>query len=247
MFGDILLFKEDGLEFLFRWGHILVGITWIGLLYFFNFVQVPSFAEMDAGARNNAMDKLSWRALWWFRWAALMTFLTGLVLLYFIQKDVSEFFKSGRGVAISIGMLLATIMFLNVWGVIWRQQKTVIANARNVQAGGEADPAAAVAGRAAAMASRQNVVFSVPMLLLMVGAAHFFIAGTPATGSRMAFLGITTIVTIILEVNALGLLPWKTAPGKGLNWMYDTHQNAIISGFVLAAVFVVLGEALLLH
>src|SRR5262249_42901846 len=73
--ADILIiFKRspvNGWEFLFRWAHVLAGITWIGLLYYFNFVQVPSFAELDAGARNQAVDKLASRALWWFRWAAV--------------------------------------------------------------------------------------------------------------------------------------------------------------------------------
>jgi hypothetical protein len=69
----LIIFKRDsysGLEFLMRWAHVLAGITWIGLLYYFNFVQVPAFAELDAGARNQAVDKLASRALWWFRWAA---------------------------------------------------------------------------------------------------------------------------------------------------------------------------------
>ena len=82
---DILIIvKRDapnGLEFLFRWAHVLAGIMWIGLLYYFNFVQVPAFAEMDAGARNNALDKLAWRALWWFRWAAAATLAFGILIL----------------------------------------------------------------------------------------------------------------------------------------------------------------------
>ena len=248
MLGEILLFKDNGLEFLFRWGHVLVGITWIGLLYFFNFVQAPAFAAMDAGARNNAMDKLTWRALWWFRWAALMTFLTGLVLVYFITKDTTGFFKSARGVSISIGMLFGTVMFLNVWGIIWRKQKIVIANARNVQAGGEADPLAPPAGRLALMASRQNTIFSFPMLLLMVGSSHFFsISGSAASDNRMGFLGISALIILVLELNALGVMPWKTAPGKGLNWMYESHKNAIISGLVLTVIVVAVGEGFLLH
>jgi len=63
--------REPGLAFLARWAHVVVGIVWIGLLYYFNFVQVPSFAQMDGGARNNAIDKLASRALWWFRWGRL--------------------------------------------------------------------------------------------------------------------------------------------------------------------------------
>ncbi len=69
--------SNGGLEFIARWLHILAGIAWIGLLYFFNFVQTPAFAELSPGARNEAFDKLTWRALWWFRWAAMSTFLLG--------------------------------------------------------------------------------------------------------------------------------------------------------------------------
>ena len=69
----IIIISRDGGAFVSRWLHVVVGITWIGLLYYFNFVQVPSFAEMEAAARNNAIDKLASRALWWFRWAAVAT------------------------------------------------------------------------------------------------------------------------------------------------------------------------------
>ncbi len=74
------IFDNFGLNFLVRYAHVLAGITWIGLLYYFNFVQVPAFAALDAGARNQAVDKLASRALWWFRWAAVATFLFGLLI-----------------------------------------------------------------------------------------------------------------------------------------------------------------------
>ena len=130
-------------QFGFRWLHILAGITWIGLLYYFNFVQVPAFAAYgdEARARNIAIDKVARKALWWFRWAALSTFVTG-ILITIVTKDyfANEFGKQAGGIAISTGMLLGTIMMLNVWGVIWRNQKVVLANAANLIAGGEADP-----------------------------------------------------------------------------------------------------------
>ena len=69
-------FFHDLLIILSRWGHVVAGITWIGLLYYFNFVQVPAFAQMDPAARADAMDKLAWRALWWFRWSSVLTVLT---------------------------------------------------------------------------------------------------------------------------------------------------------------------------
>ena len=73
------IFSDNGYSFLSRWGHVVAGITWIGLLYFFNFVQVPAYAEMEPAARNNAIDKLTNRALWWFRWAAVATLVTGIL------------------------------------------------------------------------------------------------------------------------------------------------------------------------
>ena len=147
------IISRIGGAFASRWLHVVVGIMWIGLLYYFNFVQVPAFAEMDPAARNNAMDKLAWRALWWFRWAAVATVITGLLILIFQQEGTKaqlvsgDYWKSISGMSITTGILLALIMFVNVWGVIWRKQQIVIGNARNVQAGGEADPAAPAAAR----------------------------------------------------------------------------------------------------
>ena len=77
---------QAGLAFLARWAHILAGITWIGILYYFNFVQVPAFAEMEPGARSEALRKITWRALWWFRWGAVLTVLSGLTILAFNKQ-----------------------------------------------------------------------------------------------------------------------------------------------------------------
>lgn len=231
------MFSKGGWAYLSRWGHVLVGITWIGLLYYFNFVQVPSFAEMDAAARNNAIDKLASRALWWFRWAALATVVTGLMILYFQEQlDDMDYFKSLPGISIATGILLALTMFVNVWAVIWRNQKVVIANARNVQAGGEPDPNAAALGRKALMASRQNAIFSLPMLIFMVGTSHFPYDQLFTTGSKRAIYWIITIVIWgVLEAAALGVFGTKAG---GFNVIYDDHKNALITGFVLAVVWV---------
>jgi uncharacterized membrane protein len=240
MIGAALdIFSRDGFAYLSRWGHVVVGITWIGLLYYFNFVQVPAFGEMEAAARNNAIDKLASRALWWFRWAAAATFVTGILLLFFQrQLDDMDYFKSPPGIAIATGVLLGTTMFLNVWGVIWRKQKLVIANARNVQAGGEADPAAAAAGREALLASRQNTIFSLPLLIFMVGTAHFPYDSLDVTGGKRALYWIITLVVFaIFELNALGIIG-GTKPG-GTNIVYDTHQNTLWTGFAYAVFMLV--------
>ncbi len=237
MLGAALdIFSKEGFAFLSRWSHVVVGITWIGLLYYFNFVQVPAFAEMEGAARNNAIDKLASRALWWFRWAAVATVVTGLLILGFQdQFSDAEYFKTAPGMAIATGILLALTMFVNVWGIIWRNQKIVIANARNVQAGGEADPAAAGAGRKALLASRMNTIFSLPMLVFMVGTQHFpYEIGSlePGGGKRAIYWLIMLVVWIAFELNALGKIG-GTAPG-GTNIIYDTHKNAIITGGVYA-------------
>src|SRR6478609_1893393 len=248
----IIIISRDGYAFLSRWLHVVVGITWIGLLYYFNFVQVPAFAEMEAAARNNAIDKLASRALWWFRWAAVATVVTGLLLLGLqrtgdgsSQLTSMDYFKSLPGISIATGVLLGLTMFVNVWGIIWRNQKIVIANARNVQAGGEADPEAAPAGRKALMASRMNTIYSLPMLVFMVGTTHFPITGIPdlTGGKRGIFWAVMLVVWILFELNALGVIG-GFKPG-GTNVIFDTHRNTLITGFVYAA-FVILVYALVL-
>ena len=106
------------IDFLFRWGHVLFGITWIGLLYYFNFVQGEYFKEAEASAKADATRKLAPRALWWFRWGAMFTFLTGLYLLYALGAAVNQY--------ITLGALMGIFMFLNVWLIIWPAQKIVI-------------------------------------------------------------------------------------------------------------------------
>jgi len=242
MLGAALdIFSKSGFAFLSRWSHVVVGITWIGLLYYFNFVQVPAFAEMEAAARNNAVDKLAARALWWFRWAAVATVVSGLLILGFQEQlNKMDYFKSPPGMAIAVGILLALTMFVNVWGIIWRNQKVVIANARNVQAGGEADPTAADCGRRALLASRQNMIFSLPMLVFMVGTSHFPYSsslGLPSGGTRAAYWLIMLAIWIVMELNALGVIG-GFKPG-GTNIIYDTHKNALITGFGYALVVLV--------
>lgn len=233
------IFSRSGLSYLSRWSHVFVGITWIGLLYFFNVVQVPAYAEMEPAARNNALDKLTYRALWWFRWAAAATLVSGILLIIFQEQYEGDFIRSPGGVAIYAGILLAVTMFLNVWLVIWPNQKIVIANARNVQAGGEADPNAAAAARRSALASRQNTIYSLPMLVFMVGTSHFpYDTGIDTSGSkRTAFWIVWIVIWGLFELNALGFA--GTSPG-GTRLMYDTHRNAIITSFIYSAVAIIL-------
>lgn len=240
MLGAALdIFSKGGFGFLSRWGHVVVGIMWIGLLYYFNFVQVPAFGEMEAAARNNAVDKLASRALWWFRWAAAATVATGILILAFQdQLDDMTYFKSAPGMAIATGVLLGLTMFVNVWGIIWRAQKVVIANARNVQAGGEADPTAAELGRKALLASRQNTIYSLPLLIFMIGTQHFPYDELDVTGGKRGlYWAITVIVWLLFELNALGVIG-GFKPG-GTNIMYDTHKNTIYTGLFYSVLMLV--------
>src|SRR4051794_40416739 len=235
------LFHRVGGVILSRWAHFLAGITWNGILYYFNFVQTPSFAEFEAGTRTEATAKLVPRAMWWFRWGAMLTLLSGLSILAFQDQFNGDYWKTPSGVSIATGILLAIVMFSNVWFVIWPAQKRNIANARNVLAGQPADSGLAPVVRRAALASRTNTLFSIPMLFFMAATSHFAPFHTEATsGKRGAFLGVVLFATAILELNALGVLGGME-PGGARAYM-DKHQSTIIAGFCYAALLIILFE-----
>lgn len=248
------IFDQDtGLPVLVRALHVLAGITWIGLLYYFNLVQTPAFAAYgDEGrARNVSIDKLASRALWWFRWAAIGTLVMGLLILGVTEDYMEDFMTGdsvqlGRNAAILVGMLFGITMAANVWMVIWKNQKVVLANAANVLAGGEADPAAAGAGRRTLLASRTNFILSFPMLWFMVGAAHLYGGAfdVDSAGKAWTFVIIAVILGAILELLALGKIGGYDPSNKQL-WPFESHRNALITGGVLWAVLYILSEILL--
>ena len=222
-------------HFFLRWFHFLAGITWIGILYYFNFVQTPFFAETEAPVRVGAIQKLVPRALWWFRWGAMGTFLAG-ILMYLMrmgEMGAGLFYGSSYGVTITLGGLMGTIMFLNVWLVIWPNQQIVMASTNQVAQGGQALPAAAGAGRRAALTSRTNTVFSIPMLFFMGAASHYpsLVGPNAATG---VFWLLALIVVAAVEYNALVGTQGPTK--KPL----DSVSGALWTGFILTAVFYVL-------
>jgi uncharacterized membrane protein len=229
----------EGLLFLLRWIHFLAGITWIGILYYFNFVQTPFFAETDAPVRTGAIQKLVPRALWWFRWAAMFTFLAGalIYLLRMHEMGGGLFYSSPYGLTISVGGLMGTIMFLNVWLVIWPNQQIVIASTNQVASGGQALPAAAGAARQAALTSRTNTVLSIPMLFYM-GAASHFPSMVGQSSSRVVYWILVFIILGAVEYNALVGTQGPTK--KPL----DSVNGALWAGFLLTAVFYVLTVAL---
>lgn len=235
------------LQMLVRAGHILAGITWIGLLYFFNFVQTPSFAEMSDGSRSEALRKISYRALWWFRYAALGTFLFGIVMvgLYSNTEDGQADYLSGQhGVAILTGMLFGITMFLNVWGIIWRNQKVIIGSAESVANGGQPDPRAAELAKPAARASRCNTLMSVPMLFFMVFAPHGGSWFGSETKSTIVYWIMVLVVWAFIEGSALGLIGGFDSPFN--KSAFDKHQNTIWWGFGVLVVIYVVGWEILL-
>lgn len=217
-------------EFLLRWLHFLAGITWIGLLYYFNFVQGPFMAEADPATRSAATQKLVPRALWWFRWSALLTFLTGAAI---IGKRIGESplgsaaWSTPWAVTILTGALFGTVMLANVWRVIWPNQKIVIASAVAAASGGQANAAAPAAARRAFLASRTNVVLSIPMLFFMGAATHLTL---PGGGNHTAYWIALFVLVALLEINALTA---KTGPTTK---PIEKISGVIITGFVVWAI-----------
>lgn len=153
------------------WAHVLAGITWIGLLYYFNFVQVPAVGAAlgdEGGPGPAAINKyVAPRALVWFRWGAVATWVTGAAALETMGTGLLNAFTLSEGArVIGIGAWLGTIMLFNVWVLIWPNQKKILGM---VEAG--ADEIAG-AKKVALMASRTNTLLSIPMLMCMVGHAH---------------------------------------------------------------------------
>ena len=157
-----------------RWLHIVAGVMWIGLLYYFNVVQVPGLADAAAdkgGPGGAGVSKyIAPRALWWFRWAALATWLTGAYYLtvgYGSPMMIHKAFGLQEGFrTIGVGAWLGTIMLLNVWGLIWPNQKKILGIVPAT------DEQKATARKVALMASRTNFVLSIPMLLCMGAQSH---------------------------------------------------------------------------
>jgi uncharacterized membrane protein len=192
-----------GWEFLFRWFHFLAGIVWIGMLYYFNLVQTPFFASELGGQAKSAMTRgLVPTAMWWFRWGAMFTFLTGWLLIVMYIGHGGLGFGDGLITRILTGGALGTLMWANVWFVIWPAQRDyVIKNALQVAAGGQAIPEAAAKGALAGRMSRTNTLFSIPMLFFMGSARHL---DTIHNGSNDVIYWLLALAVILaVELNAL--------------------------------------------
>lgn len=229
---EFSLFSFDGMMFLLRWLHFFFGVTWIGHLYYFNFVQGGFFAETDATTKSNAIQKLVPRALWWFRWGAMWTIVTGVLILGLRgHRDGMEIFATSWGVAILTGGALGVLMWANVWFIIWPKQKIVIASTTQAAQGKLALPEAANAGARAGVASRTNTLFSIPMLFYMGAASHLPLQ-ISESANLTALAVVLGIVILALEANAL----------KGKTGPMTTVKGVITSGFALTAVLYLIME-----
>lgn len=188
----------SNVHLLLRWIHVIAGVVWIGHLYFFNFVNVPFQGTIGADVKKVVNPQLITRALWWFRWGAMTTFVVGLLLftqLYMyipgVGFGVSELFSAadgvtGRAIWILIGLTFGTIMWFNVWFIIWPAQKKILTAVRD---GAAVDPKLP---RRALLTSRINTYLSGPMLFGMLAPTHY--------GAINVF---TAIVAIALGLGAI--------------------------------------------
>ncbi|QWE17971.1 urate hydroxylase PuuD [Polynucleobacter corsicus] len=154
------------LPFLFRWIHVMVGVMWIGLLWYFNFVQIPSMSKIPDEQKPAIGKVIAPTALFWFRWAALATVLSGLVLSILNGYAHQAFTLQAPFRAIGLGMWIALIMAFNVWFIIWPNQKRalgIVAVESDVKA---------KSARIAMLTSRLNTMLSIPMLFLMSAQSH---------------------------------------------------------------------------
>jgi uncharacterized membrane protein len=200
----------DILNMLTRWAHLLFGMTWIGLLYYFNFIQGGYFKSATPEGLADGKAKLAPAALWWFRWGAMFTFITGLILLESVRKMnvMNEY--------IIVGAVMGTLMFLNVWLIIWPNQKIAL---------GMVEGDAPSAGAKALLASRTNTLFSAPMAFCMLAGPHF--AGYSMGTGSMAMWAALAVVAVI-EVNGL----------MGKQGPMTTVRGVIISSLVVTAIII---------
>lgn len=176
-------------ESLFRWIHVVAGIMWIGHLYFFNFVNVNFEKALDAAAKKSVVPQLRPRALWWFRWGAMITMLSGVIYILweqFVSTKVEGqaiafrgWFDTGNNLWITMGMLFGLVMWFNVWFVIWPNQRIILAGISTGNKPADFDARVATAGKF----SRINTYLSVPMIFGMLGRQHFPIPDAVQVGT----------------------------------------------------------------
>jgi uncharacterized membrane protein len=235
-------------EFLLRWLHFLAGITWIGMLYYFNFVQTPFFKSCEASTKGEMIRGLVPNALWWFRWGAMFTFLSGLAIIMVKAHSVSaaaseagasiNWWATPYATIILTGGIMGTLMWFNVWFIIWPAQRDyAIKSAEQVAAGGEPVAGAAEKGALAARASRTNTLMSIPMLFFMGSARHF---DRFNNGDNDAIYWLIALVVILaVELNAVA---GPASPGR--QKYLTTVSGTIHAGVALTVVLYLVGAFL---
>ncbi|HET7343998.1 MAG TPA: urate hydroxylase PuuD, partial [Methylomirabilota bacterium] len=176
-------------------------------------------------------------ALWWFRWGAMLTFITGWLYIFYVAFHLfggpREFATTAYGWKIFFGGMLGTTMWANVWFVIWPAQQVVMRSADQVATGGQAIPEAAPRGARSGLASRTNTMLSIPMLFFMGAAKHLQMANPASGGQKWGALILLAVVIVIVEVNALVGQP---APPTGGKKILSTLNGTFWGGFIIAIV-----------
>ncbi len=221
-------------EFILRWLHLFFGVLWIGHLYYFNFTQgvFLNDPEVDASAKMALRRKLLPVALFYFRWGAMWTLVTGLVYYAFLGHLIgsfSVFLTSGHGWTITVGAILGVTMWYNVWYVIWPNQKLVIQNAEGLAKGQPPLPEAGPAGIRANVASRTNTLLSIPVLFFMTTSRFLPLPVDPERTNFMLFWVLFGILWLAIEVNALKGQTYK---------VMTTVKQVIHSGFLLGIILI---------
>jgi len=239
---NISMFSDHG-AFLFRYFHIIGGVAWIGVLWYINFIQGGYVGGLDAAGQTTAKQKLFPKVMWYFRYGALLTWLTGAILV--VLKGFGPQASPVGSIPWNIwfakiypGFMFATIMFLNVWLVIWPRQKKVIAAAN----GEKIDGVPAMARRGF-IASRTNTLLSIPMLFFMAAAVH--LQGLNVTSDQLTvWIAVVTGVLLLIEANALFASNDPAAKPATVKPI-ETVKGVIHMGFLLTILLYVGAELLL--
>ncbi len=226
-----------GWEFIFRYIHFLAGVCWIGVLWYFNFIQTPFFASDLGGEAKSAMTRgLVPNALWWFRWGAMFTFLSGWTLIAMYMGMDGIKLSDGLMTRILTGGVMGTIMWYNVWFIIWPAQRDyAIQSALNVAEGKDPVPGTPEKGALAGRASRTNTLFSIPMLFFMGSARHL---DTFNNGDNDAvYWAFALAVILLVELNAV--------VGTGARQKYLSSVSGTIHTGLLVLVVLYVGGVLI--
>jgi uncharacterized membrane protein len=232
-----IITTATGWELLIRFVHLLAGVTWVGLLYYLSFIQ-PRFlsGELGAPARSPVLRGLLPDAMWWVRWAAMFSFLSGWTIVLMKLGYARASLDMGYMTRILTGAAVGTLMWANVWFLVWPAQRVVVRSAERVAAGGEAIREAAARADRAAVASRVNALLSIPVLFFMASASHLpsFSAGP----SALLYWLIAGVLLLAVETPAL------IAAGSPIHKPLASIPGTVYAGVGLTLLLYLLGTLL---